>query len=206
MAIRIPVVVSQSPRRAGSTADFEEQLITRLIFENGLDATLVADLRAIQLDTTDHLCIEGLKGDFAIACWESPAYVCEHLHRLGIPSLVIVPLDGGPKVESIHDGVAPKKVFFIGLSGGSSIDATIESLKSLRDARSIPVVSLGIIKPSKNAGNIRTSTVQSAKEIMAVPTKREEVRETIPDVAFSNDDSEFPNIDELMNDLDKFEL
>ena len=58
MAVRIPVVISQHERRSGSVADYEEQLVTRLIFENGLDATLIADLNSIAIDTTDHLCIE----------------------------------------------------------------------------------------------------------------------------------------------------
>ncbi|MEQ1828016.1 MAG: hypothetical protein ABL921_18795 [Pirellula sp.] len=218
MAVRIPVVVCQSERRAGGTADYEEELITRLIFENGLDATLVADLKSIQLDTTDHLCIEGLKGDFAVASWESPQYVCEHLHRLGMPSIVMVPLNGAPKLESIRDGLAPKKIFFVALSTSTTIDSTIQSLQDLRQARSIPVVSLGLTHvakpiPETSAGAVKSPPVVD-KDSSPFPGTTALSSQKPPmesAVANSKKDSEvecdeFPNIDELMNDLDQFEL
>jgi hypothetical protein len=224
MAVRIPVVVSQSERRAGSVADFEHELVTRLIFESGLDATLIADLKSIQLDTTDHLCIEGLKGDFALASWESPASVCQQLHRLGIPSLVLVPIDGGLKMESLHDSVVPKTVFFIRLTPEMSIDATVKQLQDLRQARSVPVVSLmrpaSAIVASSNSAVRQSSDVVHRVPAVEKPTGNHPVEITKPPLpektlqpshasvqeSHPESDDVFPNIDELMHDLDRFEL
>jgi hypothetical protein len=207
MAIRIPVVISQHERRAGSIADYEEQLITRIVMESGLDATLIADLKAIELDTTDHLCIEGLKGDFALATWESTQYVCEHLHRLGVPSLEIIPVDGSPKSHSGVVGAPAKKIFLISLATNVSIDNTIKTLKDLLQSRSTPVFSIGA--PIHRA---RTETAKSlpAEErpvvhsILRPIENAKRVDESAAVASAETDD--FPELDLLMDELDHFNL
>jgi|GEM_PF-1510405 len=225
MAIRIPVVISQHERRSGSVADYEEQLITRIVMESGLDATLIADLKSIQLDTTDHLCIEGLKGDFALATWESTQYVCDHLHRLGISSLEIIPVDGGGVSRSGKASVPPKKIFLVALTATTSIEATIKTLKDLLTSRSTPVFALGapihrnkqsplanaasapivsspVLGPKLTPLNFQTSALSNIPISMRVDSA---IPETAKPVA-PLDDSDFPNIDQLMDDLDQFEM
>jgi hypothetical protein len=242
MAIRIPVVISQHERRSGAVADYEEQLITRLIFENGLDATLIADLKAIGLDTTDHLCIEGLKGDFALATWESMEYVCQHLHRLGMPSLELLPVDGSQRVVSVQDpSVSPKKVFYVALTVATPIDSTIKTLRALREARQTPVFSIGLQSPKGSAsrsepavhsiaavskpmsntsesshpvsqepigntpasGTSDKSVAANASPALAKPAAKDSVS---PLHVLALDDDDFPHIDQLMDDLDRFEI
>jgi hypothetical protein len=203
MAVRIPVVVSQHERRSGTFADYEEKLVTRLIFENGLDATLVSDLRSIAHDTTDHLCIEGLKGDFALATWESPEYVCQHLHRLGFPAIELLPVDGSPKRTSNQDGSRPKTIFLVSLSVSASIDQTIKILKELREARSTPVFSIG--STPKRTPNVVSHVSPLPKNPQDSTVASESV--SVPLAALVvHDQDDFPNIDQLMNDLDQFEL
>jgi len=209
MAIRIPVVISQHERRAGSIADYEEQLITRIVMESGLDATLIADLKAIELDTTDHLCIEGLKGDFALATWESTHYVFEHLHRLGVPSIEIIPVDGRPKSHSGDLSIAAKKIFLISLATNVSIDTTIKTLKDLLQSRSTPVFSIGApihrVKPDS-----AKSTPAEAKYIShSIPQSmksEKRIDEPTPSVSASSDTDDFPGLDRLMDELDEFKL
>ncbi len=201
MAIRIPVVISQHERRAGSIADYEEQLITRLVMENGLDATLIADLKSIEVDTTDHLCIEGLKGDFALATWETVPYVCNHLHRLGIPALEIIPVDGGPKSHSGNPSLQAKKIFMISLATNNLIDTTIKSLKDLLASRSTPVFSIGT-PPNRN----KPSTVVPAPTLIAAPAPTR-IDPAVPGAhQVSSADLDFPNIDQLMDELDQFQI
>jgi hypothetical protein len=219
MPVRIPVVISQSERRGGAMAEYEEQLITQLIFENGLDATLISDLKSISIHTTDHLCIEGLKGDFALACWDSPATACEQLHRLGIPSLEIFPVDGSPGFQSLKDQQLPKKIFFIPLSTSKSIDSTIQTLRELREARSIPVFSLAIpiSKTSSDTSTVAVPGVPQNDRIKVngnhavalgqpdpkvLPTDLSALGESIR----ADQNKPFLNIDALMDDLDKFEM
>lgn len=211
MAIRIPVVISQNERRSGSIADYEEQLITRVVMESGLDATLIADLKSIELHTTDHLCIEGLKGDFALATWETSEYVCDHLHRLGVPSIEIIPVDGSPKSRSGDAGSRSiKKIFLVSLAINNSIDATIKTLKDLLEARSTPVFSLGApIHRNIPIATILSPTVDRVqpspmpRSVMPPPIR---VNASTQLVSSVYPDSNFPNIDQLMDDLDQFEI
>ncbi len=220
MAIRIPVVISQHERRSGSVADYEEQLITSIVMESGLDATLIADLKSIELDNTDHLCVEGLKGDFALATWESTQYVCTHLHRLGIASLEIIPVDGSPKTSSGDSGGLPKKVFLISLATNVSIDATIKTLKSLLLARSTPVFSIGAPIHRTKSESASLPTGVSKLPVSSMPAPSKPVPPTINEVTNpirisqaivvsrneSVEGSDFPNIDQLMDELDQFQL
>ncbi len=216
MAIRIPVVISQHERRLGSIADYEEQLITRIVMESGLDATLIADLKSIELDTTDHLCLEGLKGDFALATWESSHYVCTHLHRLGIPSVEIIPVDGSPKIQSGVASLQPsKKIFLITLATSTSVDITIKTLKDLLLARSTPVFSIGApISRNKSLLTVPGPTVKSPQQTPSPITHSSQVDSAVSipknapklnKIAVSAD-GEFPNIDLLMDELDQFEI
>ena len=225
MAIRIPVVISQHERRSGSVADYEEELITRIVMESGLDATLIADLKSIQLDTTDHLCIEGLKGDFALATWESKQYVCDHLHRLGISSLEIIPVDGGEVLRSGNARVPSKKIFLVALAATISIDVTIKTLKDLLLSRSTPVFAIGapihrskqaqpaeaasasvgsttVLSPKLTPLNLQTSAISHAPMSKRVDSANSVAEKLIAPL----DDSDFPNIDQLMDDLDQFEM
>jgi len=213
MAVRIPVVVSQNERRSGAKADYEERLITQLIFENGLDATLVADLKSIEIDTTDHLCIEGLKGDYAIATWESMEYVCEHLHRLGVESLDLVPVDGSPKHSSHRSDYPAKTIFFIALSTSIPVEKTINTLQVLRDARSVPVFSIGGIKqrPQSSVTKINTEVATIAPLVFLTASNSNQEaslknEQTSVSATNSELDNSFPEIDQLMVDLDRFEL
>ncbi len=54
-------------------------------------ATLIADLKAIQLGHNRPSVHRGSQRGLRTCQLESPASVCEQLHRLGIPSLVLVP-------------------------------------------------------------------------------------------------------------------
>lgn len=212
MANRIPVVISQHERRAGSIADYEEQLITRIVMESGLDATLIADLKSIELDTTDHLCIEGLKGDFALATWESAPYVCSHLHRLGIPLLEIIPVDGSPKSYSGDaNSQPPKKVFMIGLATDTSIDRTIKTLKDLLVSRSTPIFSIGVPISRSKTNPAEIASTSDSKQLppaltnsVSTTIRVDTPRQIVP--ALSAMDGDFPNIDQLMDELDRFEI
>lgn len=84
MAARLPVVVSQSLRRDPSAVTCEEDLVTELLFTTGLDATLIGPLETIQAGSTDHLCLEGLKGPFALLTWGEVSKSRQELLRLGI--------------------------------------------------------------------------------------------------------------------------
>lgn len=163
MAVRLPVVLCQHPRRSGSHSEHEESWITRLLFEERLDATLVADLATIPLNSTDQLCLEGFKGGFLLLSWQSAESVAEHLQRLGIAPADLVPVHGGPKIPvtpltGLSGGTNPlqlalspsadKRIYYMHLDLRRSVDAGIRELKTLLASLSTPVFQLQSLAPS----------------------------------------------------------
>ncbi|MEY4568327.1 MAG: hypothetical protein RLY14_3297 [Planctomycetota bacterium] len=84
MAPRLSIVISQAPSNNANVAEIEQQIVTKLMFEPGLDAMLIGHLNAIAVSTTDHLCLEGIRGDFALLGWQPAQEAYEQLARLGI--------------------------------------------------------------------------------------------------------------------------
>lgn len=84
MAPRLSIVISQAPSNNANIAEIEQQIVTQLMFEPGLDATLIGHLSSIATGTTDHLCLEGIRGDFALLGWQTAQEAYEQLARLGI--------------------------------------------------------------------------------------------------------------------------
>ena len=84
MAPRLSIVISQAPSHDASVADLEQGLVTALMFEPGMDPMLIGHLEGIEAGTTDHLCLEGIRGDFVILGWLSAQNAYDQLARLGI--------------------------------------------------------------------------------------------------------------------------
>ncbi|MCU0712346.1 MAG: hypothetical protein MUC43_09815 [Pirellula sp.] len=142
MAIRLPVVLAQHSRRVSSYTDCEESWITSLLFEERLDATLVSDLVSIQPDSTDFLCLAGLKGDFVLVTWDDSSVVLRELVRLGFDHFDIVPVDGSPKVSSPHRTQIIKKIYLMAFDRGVPVSVPIGRLKSLLESKATPVFQL----------------------------------------------------------------
>ncbi|MFN9420553.1 MAG: hypothetical protein ACK578_24110 [Pirellula sp.] len=225
MAVRLPVVLCQHERRNGKQAEHEEQWITKLLFEERLDATLVADLAQIQLESTDHLCLEGLRGDFVLVSWHSKELVAEQLARLGFLALQIVPIDGSAKL-AITNAKAPtsKKVYFLSFDLGRTVEDGLSRLKELLSSRSTPVFQLNSslskdrprvgppmdmktlpVIDAPKASNTQTASPPGSKTPVVANVRfdaRRSSTETAVDISEEND---FPHIDSLMSDLDKFD-
>lgn len=84
MAPRLSIVISQAPTHDASIADVEQAVVTALMFEPGMDPMLIGHLEGIQAGTTDHLCLEGVRGDFVLLGWLPTQAAYDQLARLGI--------------------------------------------------------------------------------------------------------------------------
>lgn len=84
MAPRLSIVISQAPSQDGAIADFEQALVTALMFEPGMDPMLIGHIEGVELGTTDHLCLEGIRGDFVLLGWMPAQIAYTQLARLGI--------------------------------------------------------------------------------------------------------------------------
>ena len=153
MAIRLPVVLAQHAKRSAVYTDCEESWITSLLFEERLDATLVADLASIQLDSTDYLCLMGIKGDFVLVSWDDSSVVYRELVRLGFESFDIVPVDGSERIPSVQRFHNIKKIYLIGYQRGVSVSVPIGQLKGLLESKSTPVFQLQTAPKVQRSGN-----------------------------------------------------
>ena len=69
MAKRISVVISQGQSPHPAKRQLEEDLITRLMFEPGIDVTVVPHLYDLKTDGTGMLALQGVKGDLVVCSW-----------------------------------------------------------------------------------------------------------------------------------------
>lgn len=85
MAVRITVVVAQAAERHGRMTDYEEQLLTRVMLENSLDAVFVGPLEHMTADGTDALCLSKIPASSVVFGWLPPEAASEHFLRLSLP-------------------------------------------------------------------------------------------------------------------------
>lgn len=69
MAKRISVVVSQSPSKNPAKRKLEEDIVAGLLFENGIDVTIVPNLYDIKPDSTGMLALQQIRGNAVVISW-----------------------------------------------------------------------------------------------------------------------------------------
>lgn len=69
MAKRISVVVSQSPSKNPAKRKLEEDIVSGLLFENGIDVTIVPNLYDIKPDSTGMLALQSINGNMVVVSW-----------------------------------------------------------------------------------------------------------------------------------------
>ncbi|XZE21661.1 hypothetical protein SH449x_001565 [Pirellulaceae bacterium SH449] len=211
MAIRLPVVLSQNAKRSAAFSECEEGWITSLLFEERLDATLISDLASIQPDSTDFLCLDGLKGDFVLVTWLPGEAVLPELIRLGFESFELVPVDGSPKLVSPSSGPSVKKIYLMPFAPGVAVSKSVGQLKQLLEAKATPVFQLQVAgntprKPLPVMLPVVSANTNTAPSVPRTPI-RESLGNDIPskqEIAYDDMD-EFPHIDSLVDELDRFD-
>ena len=69
MAKRISVVVSQSPSKNPAKRNLEEEIVAGLLFESGIDVTIVPNLYDIKPDSTGMLALNQINGNAVVVSW-----------------------------------------------------------------------------------------------------------------------------------------
>ncbi len=69
MAKRLSVVVSQSPSKNPAKRKLEEDIVAGLLFENGIDVTIVPNLYDIKPDSTGMLALKQINGNLVVVSW-----------------------------------------------------------------------------------------------------------------------------------------
>jgi len=69
MARRVAVIVSQGQSQNPAKRNLEEDIVTSLMFEPGIDVTVIPHLYDLSPDSTGMLALEGIKGEMIVLSW-----------------------------------------------------------------------------------------------------------------------------------------
>lgn len=67
--IKLAIVLSQTDKPSTEHRDFEEELVAILLMKDGLEVSIIGDIANIREDSTDALCLEGIRGNLFFASW-----------------------------------------------------------------------------------------------------------------------------------------
>ena len=84
MAKKLTVVVSQGQSANPAKRKLEEDLVGALLFETGMEVTVVPHLYDLSPDGTGMLCLQGITGDMVVLSWLFPRAAHWTLNRNGV--------------------------------------------------------------------------------------------------------------------------
>jgi NAD-dependent dihydropyrimidine dehydrogenase PreA subunit len=84
MAKRLTVVVSQGQSANPAKRKLEEDIVGRLLFQQGVEVTVIPNLYDLAPDGTGMLCLQGITGDLVLCSWLFPRAAHWILERNGI--------------------------------------------------------------------------------------------------------------------------
>jgi NAD-dependent dihydropyrimidine dehydrogenase PreA subunit len=92
MAKRLTVVISQGQSANPAKRKLEEDLVGGLLFQQGVEVTVIPNLYDLAPDGTGMLCLQGITGDIAVCSWLYPRAAHWILERNGIHGQIGVTL------------------------------------------------------------------------------------------------------------------
>ena len=171
--MRLSVVVSQSPSKNPAKRKLEEDIVTGLLFENGIDVTVVPNLYDIKPDSTGMLALHQINGHAVVVSWLFERASHWILDRHGVHGHVGKILlqnedeededeiDAEEVVEAEEKSrvidnrkIPNRKIYCLDLKTTNDASQFIEEVKRIHKELSVKVVGLGDVvnaKPFKPA-------------------------------------------------------
>lgn len=160
--MRISVVISQSPSKNPAKRKLEEDIVAGLLFENGIDVTIVPNLYDIKPDSTGMLALQQINGNAIVISWLFERAAHWILDRHGIHGHVGKILlqnedddeddfdqdeaeeEAEEKARVIDNRTMPnRKLYCLDLKTTNDANAYIEEVKRIQKEASVKVVGLG---------------------------------------------------------------
>ncbi|MFI4876255.1 MAG: ferredoxin family protein, partial [Blastopirellula sp. JB062] len=69
MAKKLTVVLSQGQSQNPAKRNLEEEIVARLLFQPGVEVTIIPHLYDLKSDGPSLLCLEGISGDMVVISW-----------------------------------------------------------------------------------------------------------------------------------------
>lgn len=194
MAKRLSVVVSQSPSKNPAKRKLEEDIVAGLLFENGIDVTIVPNLYDIKPDSTGMLALKQINGNVVVISWlfeRAAHWVLDRNDINGHVGQVLLQNqddeDDDEEVveeeESLDDKervidsrqIPNRKIYCLDLKTTNQANEFIDEVKRIHAENAVQIVGLGDIinavpvKPSNGNGSTGLP-VLSAADRMVSPT------------------------------------
>ena len=165
MANRISVVVSQSPSKNPAKRNLEEDIVAGLLFESGIDVTIVPNLYDIKPDSTGMLALSSISGNVVVISWlfERAAHWILDRHGIhGHVGEVLLKNDDEEDVEELEDDesessddekervinsrqVPNRKIYCLDLKISNKAAEFIDEVKRIHKENSVQIVGLNDI-------------------------------------------------------------
>ena len=181
MSKRLSVVTSQSPSKNPVKRKLEEDIVAALLFENGIDVTVVPNLYDIKPDSTSMLALNSIGGNVVVCSWLFERAAHWVLDRFGIAGHVGTVLlanedeeededfeeeeestDAKPVVNASRQ-LPNRKIYCLDFKASTKADEFIEEVKRIHAENAVNVVTLGdVIGGGNGTLPIASATVQPA--------------------------------------------
>jgi len=150
MSKRLSVVISQSPSKNPVKRKLEEDIVAALLFENGIDVTVVPNLYDIKPDSTSMLALNSIGGNVVVCSWLFERAAHWVLDRFGIAGQVGAVLlanedeeEDEDFEEDAEDQPTDGKIYCLDFKASTKADEFIEEVKRIHAENAIKVVTLG---------------------------------------------------------------
>ncbi len=170
MAKRTTVVVSQSPSKNPAKRRLEEDMIAGLLFENGIDVTVIPNLYDIKPDSTGMLALSGISGNMIVCSWlyeRAAHWILDRNNICGIVGETLLRADdeddedddefedeSDDKERVIETREIPnRKIYCIDLRISEKADEYIEEIKRIHSELNTQIVQLGDLT-SRNGSSL----------------------------------------------------
>ena len=155
MAKRLSVIVSQSQSQNPVKRKLEEDIVTALLFENGIDVTVIPDLYHLQPDGTAMLALQGVTGNMVVLSWmyeRGARWILDRNQIHGqVGETLLVRDDDEEDVDEAEDKprvidtreLPNRKIYCIDLRVSETATEYVDEIKRIASEATTQVVELG---------------------------------------------------------------
>jgi NAD-dependent dihydropyrimidine dehydrogenase PreA subunit len=158
MANRIAVVISQGQSRNPAKRQLEDDLVTALIFEAGLDVTVIPNLYDLAKDGTGMLAMQGVKGPMVVVSWlysRAAHWVLDRNNIHGDVGPILLTSGEEDETDQQRDvkddkdrvirqrGTPDRKIYCLDFRASESVDDFVVEIKRIAAEASTKIVSIG---------------------------------------------------------------
>ena len=194
MSKRLSVVISQSPSKNPVKRKLEEDIVAALLFENGIDVTVVPNLYDIKPDSTSMLALNSIGGNVVVCSWLFERAAHWVLDRFGIAGHVGTVLlanedeeddedfaeddqeaadessDAKPVVNASRE-LPNRKIYCLDFKASNKADEFIEEVKRIHAENAVNVVTLGDVIGGSINGGPKNGSASNSLPITSAPVQ-----------------------------------